>query len=87
MHSAPSSVHSLHFGFVPSHLDFLDRQISHLVNVNDRDFEENKTTHGYCGSSSRVVNASISTPPFMRIDAIVARLTILIAISHGFSIC
>lgn len=31
MHSAPSSVQSLHFGFVPSHRDFLDRQTSHYI--------------------------------------------------------
>jgi hypothetical protein len=29
MHSALSSVHSLHFGLVPSQRDFLDRHISH----------------------------------------------------------
>lgn len=29
MHSAPSSVQSLHFGLVPSHLDFRERQTSH----------------------------------------------------------
>src|SRR3982074_1114200 len=33
MHSAPSSVQSLHLGLVPSHLDFRERQISHCPTV------------------------------------------------------
>jgi hypothetical protein len=55
MHSALSSVQSLHFGLVPSHLDFLDRHISHCarqyMSVTGTDLK-----YRYSSSSPGIIN-------------------------------
>ena len=89
MHSAPNSVHSLHFGFVPSHRDFLERHTSHYqrhvsmsihrVRVSHCSAEP-KTYRNSCPSSG-VVDTSIRISSFQRIGALLAR-SLLITIRN-----
>ena len=89
MHSAPSSVQSLHLGLVPSHRDFRDRQISHCSEVSAIEIVRMKDiAYGYCRSPSRIVNASICAPSLQRIYPIIAILpvSILQAVRHRLPI-
>lgn len=91
IHSAPSSVQSLHLGFVPSHLDFRDRHISHcgrLVSTGGRIFAG--LTYSNCSSPSWIIDACIGAPSLQRIDSVIACIVIIavpIPIPISISIC
>ena len=86
IHSAPSSVQSLHLGFVPSHLDFRDRHISHWVESVSK---ERNNLDGFTYSNGRpapwIIDARIGASPLQRIDSIVACI-VIVAVSISISI-
>lgn len=83
MHSAPSSVQSLHFGLVPSHRDLRERHTSHcrpgqhITTPTRYRPEPAICTYSDRGSSPRVVDFGRRVPPLQRIDAAIVALPVL----------
>ena len=87
MHSAPSSVQSLHFGLVPSHRDFRERHISHCSMMLAMQMEcQSVSAYCYRSPPPRIVDTGVRASPLQGVDPIITILSVLEAVGHGFPV-